>query len=227
MVDLPSRFRPMSATFSPFSIWRLRSVKRVLLPILLERCLASISISGYYNTIMLINSAILGLISEVNMYKLDEKKYKNAILYFCKNVGKRGVWGKKKFYKLFYYLDFDYFEQHEKPITGDVYHKLPMGPAPTYFDAMVNDLSGEKKIIVSERPTGTGYNDTVVYTTNASPDMSVFSEEEKKMLKAVVRKYGGKSGTQLEKLSHSEAPYKAVEEGEEIPLELAHYRGKY
>lgn len=161
------------------------------------------------------------------MYKLDEKKYKNAILYFCKNVGKRGVWGKKKFYKLFYYLDFDFFEQNEKPITGDVYYKLPMGPAPAYFDAMVKDLTNEQKVLITKRPTGVGYNDTVVYTSSVIPDMSVFSEAEKKMLKAVVRKYGSLSGTQLEDLSHNEAPYKAVEDGEEIPLELAHYRGKY
>ena len=45
------------------------------------------------------------------------------------------------------------------------------------------------------------------------------------MLDRVIRLYGNKSGRQLENLTHKEAPYLAVDEGEEMSLELAHYRG--
>jgi len=45
------------------------------------------------------------------------------------------------------------------------------------------------------------------------------------MLKRIVEKYGDKTGSELEVLTHKEAPYLAVEEAEEIPFELAHYRG--
>lgn len=159
------------------------------------------------------------------MLKLNENKYKNAILFLSKNTGKGSVWGKKKMYKLLYFLDFDFFEKYEKPITGDVYHRLPMGPAPTYFDAIVDELVKGGELKVGRGKSGPGYRDAYVYKALEGPDMSVFDEKEVKMLKRVIRKYGNKTGTQLEALTHKEAPYLAVGEGEEMPLELAHYRG--
>ena len=159
------------------------------------------------------------------MFKLNESKYKNAILFLAKHSGSGSVWGKKKMYKLLYFLDFDFFEKHEKPITGDTYHKLQMGPAPTYFDAIAEELVDDTLLKVSKGRSGPGYNDAYVYKALKGPDLSVFDKEEIKMLKRTVREYGSKTGTQLEKLTHKEAPYLAVGDGEEMPLELAHYRG--
>lgn len=159
------------------------------------------------------------------MFKLNEKKYRNAILYLASKVGKGSVWGKKKMYKLLYFLDFDFFEKHEKPITGDIYHKLQMGPAPSYFDPLADELKKEGLLDITKRKTGLGYKDTFVYKALSEPDMSIFNEEEIKMLKRIVKKYGDKTGAELEALTHKEAPYLAVEEGEEIPFELTHYRG--
>lgn len=159
------------------------------------------------------------------MFKLNEKKYRNAILYFASQIGKGSVWGKKKIYKLFYFLDFDFFEKYERPITGDIYHKLQMGPAPSYFDVIANDLRKQRLLDIAKRETGLGYNDTIIYKALKKPDLSVFNKDEISMLKRIVKKYGDKTGTELELLTHKEAPYLAVEEGEEIPLELAHYRG--
>lgn len=159
------------------------------------------------------------------MFKLNEEKYKNVILYLSKNVGQNGVWGKKKMYKLLYYLDFDFFEKYERPITGDIYHKLQMGPAPSYFDAIAFELQKEGKLEIGKGRTGAGFNDAVIYKALEDPNLKVFTKEEKEMLDRIVRLYGNKSGSQLETLTHKEAPYLAVDEGEEMPLELAHYRG--
>lgn len=159
------------------------------------------------------------------MFKLNEEKYKNVILYLSKNVGNGSVWGKKKMYKLLYYLDFDFFEKYEKPITGDIYHKLQMGPAPSYFDVIALELKKEGRLEISKGKTYAGFNDAVVYKALEEPNADSFTKEEKKMLDRVIKLYGNKSGSQLETLTHKEAPYLAVDEGEEIPLELAHYRG--
>jgi uncharacterized phage-associated protein len=159
------------------------------------------------------------------MFKLDKEKYKNVILYLSKNVGSGSVWGKKKMYKLLYYLDFDFFEKYEKPITGDIYHKLPMGPAPSYFDVLALELQKEGKLKISKGKTGAGFNDAVVYRALKDPESDAFSKKEKEMFDRVIKLYGNKSGSQLEALTHKEVPYLAVDEGEKMPLELAHYRG--
>lgn len=159
------------------------------------------------------------------MFKLNEEKYKNVILYLSKNIGGGSVWGKKKMYKLLYFIDFDFFEKYEKPITGDVYHKLQMGPAPRYFDVLALELQKEGKLKISKGKTGNGYTDAFVYSALEKPKANAFTAKEKKMLDRIIKLYGEKTGRQLENLTHKEAPYLAVNEGEEMPLELAHYRG--
>lgn len=159
------------------------------------------------------------------MFKLDEEKYKNVILYLSKKIGQDGVRGKKKMYKLLYFIDFDFFEKYERPITGDIYHKLQMGPAPSYFDAIAQGLKEEGRLQIGTSKTGNGYNDAYVYKALDNPSDDAFTPEEKAMIDRVIKIYGGKTGKQLEDLTHREAPYLAVDEGEEMPLELAHYRG--
>lgn len=162
-----------------------------------------------------------------NTYKLNEQKYKNTILYLIQHVGKGTIIGKKRLYKLLYFLDFDFFEKYDKAFTGDVYHKLPMGPAPSYLDAIIEDMIKEGKIKIEKKKNSSGYEDSVVYNALGNSDDSKFNNEELEILQRVIKLYGNKTGTELEKLTHKEAPYLAVEEGEEIPLELAHYRGTF
>lgn len=158
-------------------------------------------------------------------YILNENKYKNAILYLARNLEKHSIFGRKKLYKLLYYLDFDSFERLGKPITGDIYHRINMGPAPRYADAIAEKLELDKALTITEERTGANLKDTVVYTALQEPDLSVFEKDELLILRRIVSKYGNKTGKQLEDLTHNEAPYLAVNFGEEIPLELAHYRG--
>lgn len=159
------------------------------------------------------------------MFKLNEIKYRNAILYLIKNMKQGKLWGKKKLYKLLYYLDFDFFEKFEKPFTGDIYHKIQMGPAPSYLNAIISDMEEEGYLSINYFKTGRGLRDTYVYKNLKDSDITVFSKDELDMLNRIIKLYGEKTGTQLEQLTHREPPFLAVEEGEEIPYELAYYRG--
>lgn len=160
-------------------------------------------------------------------YKLNEKKYKNAILYLARKIGNGTIIGKKKFYKLFYFLDFDFFEKFDRPFTGDIYHKLQMGPAPSYFDAIVMEMQEEGILEILKKQNDNGYEDSFVYKAKKTPDVSQFSKDELEILDRIIKLYGHKSGGELEKITHKEAPYLAVTEGEEIPLELSRYRGTF
>ena len=155
---------------------------------------------------------------------LQRKKYQNAILYLCRKL-KGEVRGKKKLAKLLYFADFDLYEKSQKSITGDVYRALPMGPVPAALEDITAEMVKKDMLRVTEVAEREGYNPTEVYKNISTPDMSIFTDEEKNILDRVAVKYGHLTGKQLEELSHAEAPYIGTELKKEIPYELAFYRG--
>lgn len=153
---------------------------------------------------------------------IDKEKYKATILYLLNAIGE--IKGKKKSYKLLYFLDFDFFEAYDKSFLGETYKSLPMGPAPVYFDAVINEMKAEGMIDIKKTRLSLSHeNDTVVFVPKTKSKY-VFTVEERKMLDRIVRKYGSSTGTDLEKLSHGEAPYNSVELFQIIPYEYAMYR---
>jgi len=155
---------------------------------------------------------------------INRKKYQNAILYLCQQL-KGEIRGKKKLAKLLYFIDFDLFEKNQKSVTGDIYYAFPMGPVPGAMEEVVSKMARKKILDVEQVEEREGYNPTEVYKGLAEPDLSVFDDEEKKMLDRIIIKYGHLNGKQLEDLSHLEAPYIGTELRKEIPYELAYYRG--
>jgi uncharacterized phage-associated protein len=155
-------------------------------------------------------------------FTLDKDKYKAALLYIANELG--SIDGMKKAYKLFYYLDFDFYEAFEKPFTGDTYKALEMGPVPVYFTGIANELVDEGKLKIDKKRLSPNHgNDTCIYTPLMKSDYK-FSLDEKKMLDRIVKLYGSMTGGELEKLTHSEAPYNAVDTYQVIPYEYSLYR---
>ena len=153
---------------------------------------------------------------------LDKEKYKAALVYMLSKEG--GIEGKKKMYKLFYFLDFDYYEAFGKSFTGETYTALKMGPAPQYFDAISRELEKAGVIEIKKiRKLADHENDTVVYNAKKKIDYK-FSAREKKMLDRIMKQYGDNTGKQLEDISHCQAPYRASDIGDVIPYELSYYR---
>ena len=155
---------------------------------------------------------------------VNRKKYQNAVLYFCQKL-EGEVRGKKKLAKLLYFADFDLYEKSQKSITGDVYRALPMGPFPSALERVTAEMEKNEVLEIRQVEEREGYNATEVYRCLIEPDISVFDDDEKKMLDRIAIKYGHLNGKQLEELSHAEAPYVATESSKEIAYELAFYRG--
>ncbi|MBU1032468.1 MAG: Panacea domain-containing protein [Patescibacteria group bacterium] len=159
------------------------------------------------------------------MPTIDVKKYESVILYLVKKLGGE-IHGKKKLAKLLYYVDFDYFEQHETPVTGDSYKALPMGPFPEHMPEIIEGLVAERQITVESVAEREGYLPTEIYKiVSDKVDDTGLRADEKAMLDRVAEKYGNLTGKELETLSHSEAPYLGTEPNKEIAYELAFYRG--
>lgn len=156
------------------------------------------------------------------MMILDKDKYKSAFLYMLQQLDK--IEGKKKACKLFYFLDFDYYEAYETSFTGETYIAYPMGPVPQYFEAIVKEMEEEGLIQMGyEKRSPTHENETVIYSPLQVADYR-FTQEERHMLDRVVRKYGALTGKDLQELSHAQAPYNAVDLNEVIPYEFSFYR---
>lgn len=160
------------------------------------------------------------------MSKIAKQKYENAILYLCSAVG-GSLYGKKKLAKLLYYVDFDRYEfnESERSITGDTYKAWKMGPVPQAFSEIIDDMQKEGLLSVKEEEQATGYLPTSVYSAIKKPDLSVFDDDDLKILQHVAVKYGKLTGKQLEDLTHAEAPYIGTQPNDEIIYELAFYRG--
>jgi uncharacterized phage-associated protein len=155
---------------------------------------------------------------------LATKKYKEAIIHLCNELGGE-IRGKVKLAKLLYFLDFDNYEKNHKSITGDIYHRLPMGPVPDTMTKIIEQLEKSKKLEIKHMQEKVDYNPTEIYKCKSKADLSVFSKEEMEILNRTIATYGHLNGKQLETLSHAEAPYIATEERGEIAYELAYYRG--
>lgn len=148
---------------------------------------------------------------------INEQKYENVILYLIANMRDGMIHGKKKLAKLLYYVDFDRFEYKEsmETITGDSYRHRPMGPVPDQFQDVVERMRQQGRINVKEiQEYDNMYRPTTVYSSDVKPDMSVFDEDDKRILERVIRHYGASSGRDLELRSHGEAPWRAVGERE-------------
>jgi uncharacterized phage-associated protein len=156
---------------------------------------------------------------------INKKKYEQAIIYLCSKLGGE-VRGKKKLAKLLYYLDFDFFEKYQRPITGDVYNAYPKGPLPVTLGEITAGMEKKGLLKISSvKEWGDAYAPTEIYKCEVKSDISVFEDDEIKMLNRIVKKYGELNGEQLAELSHMEAPYAATELYKEIPYEFTYYRG--
>lgn len=150
-------------------------------------------------------------------------KFKNAVLFIAKNGG----WnvGKKKLAKLLYFVDFTLYELKEKSLTGIDYVKQSYGPMPNplvFYDAL-RELETGKVIQINEKDA---YGLEKIVPID-DYNLSVFNEEERKILEQLTEKHKLDNASDLERVAQSEPPYKMVTFGDSIPYHLAFYRNTF
>lgn len=159
------------------------------------------------------------------MAKINEKKYRNLILFFANKI-KNGTLGKLKIMKLLYFLDFDYFEKYGKSVSGDEYLRFDLGPVPKMAKRILEKMEG-KDIKITKNKIGSGYNDQQLIEPMKDFDVSLFSREELLMMEEIAGKWEKFSGTDMKNASHGEAPWIATKPNGVIDYNLAYYRNKY
>lgn len=159
------------------------------------------------------------------MAKINEKKYRNAIVFFAKKI-QNGTLGKLKLMKLLYYLDFDHFEKYGESVTRDEYLRFENGPVPRMAEKIIKQMSG-KEIKITRRKTREGMNDQMHIEAITDFDLNVFTKEELVMLEEVATKWDRFTGTEMKTATHGEAPWISTKPNEVIDYNLAYYRNKY
>ncbi|MFH1187580.1 MAG: Panacea domain-containing protein [bacterium] len=159
------------------------------------------------------------------MATMNEKKYRNVILFFANKI-KNGTLGKLKMMKLLYFLDFDFFEKYGKSVTGDQYLRFENGPVPRMAEKIIKQMDSVD-IKILKRKVGVGYNDQQHIEALKDFDLKLFSKEELIMMEEIADKWEKFSGAEMKSASHGEAPWIATKPDEIIDYNLAYYRNKY
>lgn len=146
---------------------------------------------------------------------LSISKIKNILLYFIEKG--HGVFI-TKMNKLLFYTDFISYRACGKGMTGLGYKAIQHGPVPVRWDRIYSfyDEIHQEIVAFSDGREGT------MLTSNLSPDLSDFSEEEQKILETVYLRFKNESPTQISETSHLEEAWKQyIDSGQLISFDKA------
>ena len=128
-------------------------------------------------------------------------KLKNILLYFIEKGS--GVFF-TKMNKLLFYTDFLAYRMTGKGMTGLAYKAITHGPVPIRWDRIYSFYDDISQEIVQFNDGRAG----TKLTSNLSPDLSVFSDDEKEMLEYVFQRFKKETPTQISETSHQEDAWK-------------------
>ncbi len=149
-----------------------------------------------------------------------KEKYKNAILYFTKNLTPYQL-GKTKLAKLLYYLDFVSYRDREKNVTGALYYKQEFGPLAKDLTEMISDLVSENKLELKRITIDSGEKQRDEFYVLKDPEMDTFDEYEKTLLRKLANKYADVSTDVIVAKSHMEAPWVKAKNGTSLNYKFA------
>ena len=153
---------------------------------------------------------------------IAKAKYKQAILGILNSPANNTLLGKVKLFKLLYYIDFDHYQAYKTSVTGDMYQKQPYGPVPMHAQEILSEMVAEGLLTTHLRQLGKYQQH--VFDPLTTLDASAFTASEMYVLEQVAQKWANHSMSEIVAATHGEAPWRAVDMGEEIPYALAFYR---
>ena len=159
-------------------------------------------------------------------FEYSPQKMHAAIQFFCRNIKNQSL-GRTKLAKLLYYVDFDHFEQYDRPVTGATYKHYPMGPYPQEMMSEIKQLRNTGQLEETEQASGPYPQYLYTVPPDATVDLGIFETSELQTLIDVANKWQQLSATELVAATHGEAPWIATEDRKVIPYEYAYYRHKF
>ncbi len=150
------------------------------------------------------------------------KKFREVLLYILNQVGSKPNVGQTVIYKLLYFIDFDYYERHERQLIGARYQKNRFGPTPMEFASVVKRMIDADEM-VPVRSKYFKYPQTK-YLPLRAPDLSELTADEMKVIDEVLAKHSDKTAAQISEYSHGDVPWLATKDDGIIRYESVFYR---
>lgn len=158
----------------------------------------------------------------INVPQKNLDKFKEVLLYVLSRVGAKPNIGETVLYKLFYFIDFNYYELFEEQLVGATYVKNHFGPTPLEFKDIAERMieGGEIQRVVVP------YFDyeQKKYIPLRRPDLSILSAREIQVIDDVLTKLSDMGAKQISAYSHNDIPWLTTEDGQPIEYDAVFYR---
>lgn len=155
--------------------------------------------------------------------KVSLDKLEAVLLYVLGKVGSQPNIGQTVIYKILYFIDFDFYEKHDRPITGLSYYHNHFGPTPgSTFNQLTASLIDAGKLQIVK----TKFHDKpqIKYLANADPDLTSLTGQELVHIDEVLDRLSHKTASQISDYAHWDTPWVVTKPGQRIDYQLSKYR---
>jgi uncharacterized phage-associated protein len=144
----------------------------------------------------------------------------NGVLYVVSKVKHKDF---HKIFKILYFADREHFAKYGRPITGDVYIKMPAGPVPSKLYDLVKVIKGDSffSSVPSVSAQYSAYFSVIgeyFIEPKIAADLSYLSESDIEELDLSIKTYGEVPFKELANISHNMA-WSSVEDAQKLKFE--------
>ncbi len=152
--------------------------------------------------------------------KMD--KFREVLLYLLENIGALPNVGEAVICKMFYFIDFDYYEKYEDQLIGATYIKNHHGPTPVAFTDIVEKMKKEGDLA----PVTKKYFQykQKKYLPLRKANLSEFSAREKELIDYEIERFKNFNAAKMEEYSHKDIPWISADDLKPIDYESVFYR---
>ena len=163
--------------------------------------------------------------SEELQIRVEEERpdvFRQVILYVLDRVEGKPDVGEAVLHKLFYFIDFDYYEKFEENLMGETYVKNGYGPTSVNLTRILRCMEEEGTIQKTEQV----YHNYIQnrYLNTGRSDTDLLRARDIEHIDQVLARFSGMSPAELSEYSHNDIPWKCARYGEPIPYETVFYR---
>jgi uncharacterized phage-associated protein len=142
-------------------------------------------------------------------------KFGELMLYIASQSLADRAFGATKLNKIMFAIDFSAFGLWGHSVTDADYVRLEHGPAPQGLPEVRDELVAEGRAAIQTREYYGKIQQRLVALTD--PDMSIFTEKERRLIDDVIDALKSLNATQLSDWTHAMAPWLSAKENETIP----------